>query len=71
MYRGAKTYAEQCRQDSTIRVKWLQGWINGERWRDAQLPTNGNGHGAYQKQTISEQVKELALNNLERSGRML
>jgi hypothetical protein len=34
MYRGAVAYAAKCAADPTIRVKWLQGWINDERWTD-------------------------------------
>jgi hypothetical protein len=35
IYRGAVAYAKQCAADPTIRVKWMQGWLNDERWRDA------------------------------------
>ncbi len=34
MYRGARAYADRCKADPTIKVKWMQGWINDERWRD-------------------------------------
>jgi hypothetical protein len=42
MYRGATAYAAKCAADPTIKVKWLQGWINDERWTDenrAREPT--------------------------------
>jgi hypothetical protein len=35
MWHGAKAYAERCAADPSTRVKWMQGWINDERWRDA------------------------------------
>lgn len=38
MYRGAKAYAARCAADPTMQVKWMQGWINDERWRDELLP---------------------------------
>jgi len=34
MYRGAKAYADRCQRDPTVKIKWMQGWINDERWRD-------------------------------------
>ena len=34
IYRGAKEYAALCNADSAIKPKWMQGWINEERWRD-------------------------------------
>lgn len=42
MYRGAVRYAKQCAADPTIKVKWMQGWLLTERWRDGAIrqPTN-------------------------------
>jgi hypothetical protein len=42
MYRGAAAYAAKCAADPTVKIKWLQGWINDERWTDenrAREPT--------------------------------
>ena len=34
IYLGAKAYAAKCAADPTIKVKFLQGWLNDERWKD-------------------------------------
>ena len=34
MYKGAKQYASKCAADPSLKVKYLQGWISGERWTD-------------------------------------
>ena len=35
LYHGAQRYAERVGADPTMKVKFPQGWINGERWKDA------------------------------------
>jgi hypothetical protein len=34
VYKGAKRYRAKCDADPTMSVKFLQGWINDERWND-------------------------------------
>lgn len=35
VYRGAKAYAAKCAANPNVSVKMAQGWLNGERWTDA------------------------------------
>lgn len=34
VYRGAKSYAAKCEADPELKMKYGQGWINEERWKD-------------------------------------
>lgn len=43
VYKGAKRYAARITADPTAKVKYAQGWLNDERWRD-EGPVHGNGH---------------------------
>ena len=53
LYRGAKKYAEKAVADPTMKLKYAQGWINDERWNDADKIQP-------QKQmTLLEQAKQL------------
>ena len=40
LYRGAKRYRAKCDADPTIKIKFLQGWINEERWIDENVIPN-------------------------------
>jgi len=33
-FQGAKRYSKQCAADSTIKIKFAQGWLNDERYED-------------------------------------
>jgi hypothetical protein len=42
VHAGAKRYKAKIDADPTIKVKFLQGWINDERWKDRnEIPVNG------------------------------
>lgn len=34
IFRGAERYAQQVAADPEMKLKYAQGWINGERWKD-------------------------------------
>jgi len=34
VFKGAKRYSKQCAADSTIKIKFAQGWLNDERYED-------------------------------------
>jgi hypothetical protein len=39
IFKGAERYAAKSKADPTMKLKYLQGWLNDERWRDAnQIP---------------------------------
>ena len=38
IHRSAIVYAARAKADPDMKVKFLQGWINGERWKDELIP---------------------------------
>jgi hypothetical protein len=63
VHSGAKKYAAKIAADPTIKVKFLQGWINDERWKDE------NRIPMARAPSKTDAVKALVQANLERTGR--
>ena len=43
---GLNRYIEFLKQPNAPQPKYAQGWLNGERWKDENIPhVNGNGNG--------------------------
>ena len=64
VHAGAKRYSAKIAADPTIRVKFLQGWINDERWKDECQPAarpQRNGKQSFME-SIEAELNEIAAN---------
>jgi hypothetical protein len=57
IFHGAQRYAKQIAADRTLKIKYAQGWINAERWKDeCRVVVNGKPPG---KLSLNERTEAL------------
>jgi hypothetical protein len=55
IWRGAQAYAARYKADPTMKLKYAQGWLNGERWKDEnRITAQPSNH----KPSFSESVEK-------------
>ena len=64
IHAGAKKYAARSATDPTMKLKYFQGWLNSERWKDENLPAPSNrpnGKSSFME-SIESELNEIAEN---------
>jgi hypothetical protein len=59
MYRGAERYRAKAQSDATLKLKYAEGWINDERWKDEELPLERVGPVSVRKLGFEEKVTKV------------
>lgn len=59
VYKGAKRYRAKCDLDPTMKIKFLQGWINDERWMDeGDIVVMSQPHKESRSEMLDRQARE-------------
>lgn len=60
IFHGAEKYAAKAKADPTMKLKYLQGWLNDERWKDENvIQANGTGKGSTVQRAIAEMEQRI------------
>jgi hypothetical protein len=58
IYHGAQSYARYALENPTLKLKYGQGWINGERWLDGQeIPRSQSNRPDFREDVDQEMLK--------------
>jgi len=60
VFRGAQRYAKQYAADPTMKLKYPQGWINGERWKDENRIPPKMANGKVSQDELADMIEAFA-----------